>query len=138
MAVRRSIPLFVHGLLVAVAVVGCKKEQPTEQPDGAQPDAQPDTAAAETPDAACKRLLERFGQDVIDIEMEACIAAVTDGVEIEVCREAGADVERDFKQCFEQCMGTVAFDAAAYSPGDTSTSPVINCNGGCFSSACEG
>jgi hypothetical protein len=135
--VRRSIPtLLVHGLIVAVALLGCKK-QPTEQPDGAQPDAKPSEPAAETPEQGCKRMLERFGEDVVEVELDVCVSALTDGTELGVCREAGADVEKDFRSCFDQCMGTVAFDAAAYSPGDSSTSPVANCVGGCFSNTCE-
>lgn len=137
MPVRRSIPLIhlAHGLIGLVALVGCRK-QPTEPPDAAQPDAvKSDQGEAETPEQGCARMLERFGEDVVEVEVEVCVAALTEGVEVGVCREAG--LGDDFVQCFEACMASVDIDPAEYSPGDSSTSPVGNCVPGCFATTCE-
>jgi hypothetical protein len=133
---RTPIPLVAHGLLAFVVLVGCKK-QPTEQPDAAPPDAaKPATAESETPEQGCKRMLERFGEDIVEVELEVCVTALTDGAELGICREAG--VTDDFMSCFDSCMGSVELDPAEYSPGDSSTSPVANCVGGCFqTSACQ-
>jgi hypothetical protein len=132
---RRSIPLVVHGLIGLVALVGCRK-QPTEQPEAAKPDtAQPATSEAETPEQGCKRMLDRFGADIVEVELEVCVTALTDGAEVGICREAG--VVDDFMQCFDSCMGSVGIDPAEYSPGDASTSPVGNCVPGCFSTTCQ-
>lgn len=134
MSVLRSIPL-VHGLIGLVALVGCRK-QPTEPPEAAPTDAaKPAQAEAETPEQGCKRMLERFGEDVAEVEVEACVAALTDGAEIGICREAG--VGDDFMSCFDSCMASVDLDPAEYSPGDPSTSPVGNCVPGCFSTTCQ-
>jgi hypothetical protein len=139
MSVRRSLPRnhqLVCGLIGLVALVGCRK-QPTEQPEAAPSDASQPTAAdeAETPQQGCARMLERFGEDVAEVEVEVCVAALTEGAEIGVCREAG--LGDDFMQCFDSCMATVGIDPAEYSPGDVSTSPVGNCVGGCFSTTCQ-
>jgi hypothetical protein len=132
----RSIPLVVSGLICLVALVGCRK-QPTEQPEAAKPDsAQTATPEAETPEQGCKRMLERFGADIVEVELESCVTALTEGAEIGICREAG--MTDDFMSCFDSCMGSVDIDPAEYSPGDSSTSPVVNCVGGCFSTtACQ-
>ena len=133
---RRSIPLVVPGLIFLVALVGCRK-QPTEQPEAAKPDAAGDAKPeAETPEQGCKRMLERFGADIVEVELEICVTALTDGAEIGICREAG--MTDDFMSCFDSCMGSVDIDPAEYSPADSSTSPVVNCVGGCFSTtACQ-
>jgi hypothetical protein len=133
---RRSIPLVVHGLIGLVALVGCRK-QPTEQPEAATPDtAQPAKSEAETPEQGCKRMLDRFGADIVEVELEVCVTALTDGAEVGICREAG--VIDDFMSCFDSCMASVNLDPAEYSPADSSTSPVVNCVGGCFSTtACQ-
>lgn len=134
MFVRRSIPL-VLGLIGLVALVGCRK-QPTEQPDAGQPDtAQPANAEAETPEQGCARMLERFGEDVAEVELEVCVTALTEGAEVGICREAG--LGDDFLSCFDACMSSVGIDPAEYSPGDPSTSPVGNCVPGCFSTTCQ-
>jgi hypothetical protein len=135
MSVLRSIPL-VLGLTGLVALVGCKK-QPTEQPEAETPDAaQPAQAEAETPEQGCARMLERFGEDVAEVEVEVCVSALTEGAEVGICREAG--LGDDFMSCFDACMASVDLDPAEYSPGDSSTSPVANCVGGCFSTtACQ-
>jgi hypothetical protein len=128
---RPSILLVVHGLIGLVALVGCKK-QPTEQPDGEKPDAaEPAKPEAETPEQGCKRMLERFGEDIVEVELEVCVTALTEGAEVGICREAG--MTEDFMSCFDSCMASVNLDPAEYSPADSSTSPVANCVGGCFS-----
>jgi hypothetical protein len=132
---RRSIPL-VLGLIGLVALVGCRK-QPTEQPEAAKPDsAHPATSEAETPEQGCNRMLERFGADIVEVELDICVTALTDGAEVGICREAG--LGKEFMTCFDACMASVDLDPAEYSPGDSSTSPVVNCVGGCFSTtACQ-
>lgn len=140
MSVRLSIPtvsLSLSTLICALALVACKK-QPTEQPDGAGGEAQPSEVTAETPEQSCQRMLERFGEDIVEVELEGCVSALTDGTEIAVCRDEGADVEAEYKACFDSCMGSVQLDPAEYSPADSSTSPVANCVGGCFQSTCQG
>jgi hypothetical protein len=127
---RTSIPPVLSGLIAFVALVGCKK-QPTEQPDAAKPDAAP-TSETETPEQGCKRMLERFGEDIVEVELEVCVTSLTDGAEFGICREAG--LEKDFMSCIDSCMGSVNIDPATYDPADSSTSPVANCVGGCFSS----
>lgn len=137
MSVRRSLTQnhqLVCGLIGLVALVGCRK-QPTEQPEAAASDDSRAAAQAETPEQGCARMLERFGEDVAEIEVEVCVAALTEGAEIGVCREAGFG--EDFMQCFDACMATVDIDPAEYSPADVSTSPVGNCVGGCFSTTCQ-
>jgi hypothetical protein len=125
----------VCGLIGLLALVGCRK-QPAEQTDTTQPTAgQPAGAEAETPEQGCARMLERFGEDVAEVEVEVCVAALTEGAEVGVCREAG--VGDDFMQCFEACMSSVDIDPAEYSPSDVSTSPVGNCVPGCFSTTCQ-
>jgi hypothetical protein len=101
MSVRPSIPMtqLVCGLIGLLALVGCRK-QPAEQTDTTQPTAgQPAGAEAETPEQGCARMLERFGEDVAEVEVEVCVAALTEGAEVGVCREAG--VGDDFMLCFE-------------------------------------
>jgi hypothetical protein len=138
MSMRRSIQVLSLPTLMLLALVACKK-QPTEQPAGAGGDAPPSQGAtAETPEDGCKRMLERFGEDVIEVELEGCVSALTDGTEISVCREEGAEVEKDYRSCFDSCMGSVDIDPAEYSPGDSSTSPVVNCVEGCFQTTCQG
>ena len=66
------------------------------------------------------------------------VSRMTDGTEISVCREESAEVEKDYRSCFDSCMASVEFDPAEYSPGDSSTSPVANCVGGCFQTTCQG
>jgi hypothetical protein len=133
---RRSIPLVVLGLIGLVALVGCRK-QPTEQPEAATPDtAKSTTPESETPEQGCKRMLERFGADIVEVELDICVTALTDGAEVGICREAG--LGDDFMSCFDACMASVELDPAEYSPADSSTSPVANCVGGCFSTtACQ-
>jgi hypothetical protein len=133
---RRSIPLVVLGLIGLVALVGCRK-QPTEQPEAATPDtAKSTTPESETPEQGCKRMLERFGADIVEVELDICVTALTDGAEVGICREAG--LGDDFMSCFDSCMASVDLDPAEYSPADVSTSPVANCVGGCFSTtACQ-
>jgi predicted small lipoprotein YifL len=121
-------------LIALVALVGCKK-QPTEQPDSSDV-AKAAESESETPEQGCKRMLERFGEDIVEVELDVCVTALTEGAEIGICREAG--VTDDFMSCFDSCMGSVDLDPAEYSPGDSSTSPVSNCVGGCFqTSGCQ-
>lgn len=119
----------------SVALVGCRK-QPTEPPAADAPADQPAAKAeAETPEQGCARMLERFGEDVAEVELEVCVMALTEGAEVGICREAG--VGDDFLSCFDACMSSVGIDPAEYSPGDPSTSPVGNCVPGCFSTTCQ-
>jgi hypothetical protein len=111
------------------AVTGCKKE-PTEQPEAPVKPAEP--AAAETPEQSCTRMLSRFGEDIVEAETEACVAALTSGTELEVCREAS--LEAEYLECVGSCMDSVTIDPAEYDPSDSSTSPVVNCAGGCVAS----
>ena len=73
-----------------------------------------------------------FGEDIVEVEHEICVTALTEGAEVGICREAG--LEKDFMSCIDSCMASVDIDPATYDPADSSTSPVANCVGGCFSS----
>lgn len=112
---------------------GCREQatvppQATNSPDPAEP-------SDSTPEQSCARMLERFGEEVAQAETEACVAALTKGTELEVCDEAGRRDE--YLECFDSCMASVGIEAADYDPMDGSTSPVLNCVVGCFSTTCE-
>jgi hypothetical protein len=120
--------------LALLALFGCR-EQATVTPEPTKSEAAPSESTPEsTAEQSCARMLERFGDEVAQAEAEACVAALTTGTELEVCKEAGRDA--DYLECFDSCMGSVGIEAADYDPGDSSTSPVVNCVVGCFSTTC--
>jgi hypothetical protein len=118
--------------LALLALLGCREQQATVPPEPTKSDAAPSES---TPEQSCARMLERFGDEVAQAETEACVAALTKGTELEVCKEAGREAE--YLECFDSCMGSVGIEAADYDPGDSSTSPVVNCVAGCSSTTCE-
>jgi hypothetical protein len=77
-------------------------------------------------------MLSRFGEDIVEAETETCVSALSSGTELEICREAG--LEADYLECVGSCMDSVNVDPAEYDPSDSSTSPVVNCAGGCVAS----
>jgi hypothetical protein len=113
--------------LALIAVIGCRKQQPTEQPEQQVKPAEP--AATETPEQSCTRMLSRFGEDIVEAETEICVEALTSGTELAICREA--ELEAAYLECVGSCMDSVNVDPAEYDPSDSSTSPVVNCTAGC-------
>ena len=79
-------------------------------------------------------MLDRFGEDIIEAELEACVEAITTGVDYEICKEAGLGEE--FLSCFDGCIRSVGISPEEYDPGDMSSSPVANCGPGCSQTTC--